>query len=65
MWTPPAEASALVPKFRYDLSVRLSDIAEKQIPAELKPIVGRVHADDSCRQRTFATITWPRSSRTY
>ena len=30
----------LVPNFRYDLSVRLRDVAEKQVPAELKPIVG-------------------------
>ena len=29
----------LVPKFRSDLSVRLRDIAEKQVPAKLKPIV--------------------------
>ena len=28
------------PKFRPDLSARLRDIAEKQIPAKLKPIVG-------------------------
>ena len=28
-----------VPKFRSDLSVRLGDIAEKQVPAKLKPIV--------------------------
>ena len=30
----------IVPKFRSDLSVRLRDIAEKQVPAKLKPIVG-------------------------
>ena len=29
-----------VPKFRSDLSVHLRDIAEKQVPAKLKPIVG-------------------------
>ena len=29
----------LVPKFRPDLRVRLKDIAEKQVPARLKPIV--------------------------
>ena len=29
----------LVPKFRSDLSVRLKDIAEKQVPVKLKPIV--------------------------
>ena len=29
----------LVPKFRYDLSISLRDIAEKQVPAKLKPIV--------------------------
>ena len=28
----------LVPKFRPDLSVHLKDIAEKQVPAKLKPI---------------------------
>ena len=30
----------LVAKFRSDISVRLRDIAEKQVPAKLKPIVG-------------------------
>ena len=29
----------LVPKFRPELSVRLKDIAEAQVPAKLKPIV--------------------------
>ena len=29
----------LVPKFRPDLSARFKDIAEKQVPAKLKPIV--------------------------
>ena len=29
----------LEPKFRYDLSVCLKDVAEKQSPVELKPIV--------------------------
>ena len=29
----------LVAKFRPDLSVRLQDVAEKQVPAKLKPIV--------------------------
>ena len=29
----------LVPKFRPDLSTRLKDIAEKQVPMKLKPIV--------------------------
>ena len=29
-----------VPKFRPDLSARLKDIAEKQVPVKLKPIVG-------------------------
>ena len=28
----------LVPKFRPDLSVRLKDIAEKQVPAKMKPM---------------------------
>ena len=28
-----------VPKFRPDLSVRLKDFSEKQVPAKLKPIV--------------------------
>ena len=37
---------ALVSKFRSDLSVRLSDIAEKQVPAKLKLIVvGRTEGD--------------------
>ena len=30
----------LVPKFRLDMSARLKGIAEKQVPAKLKPIVG-------------------------
>ena len=30
----------LVSKFGSDLSVRFSDIAQKQVPAKLKPIVG-------------------------
>ena len=30
----------LVPKFRYDLSVHLKDIAKKHVPAKLKLIVG-------------------------
>ena len=30
----------LVSKFRYDLSVRLRDIADKQVPEKLKPLVG-------------------------
>ena len=29
----------LVPGFRLDLSLRLKNIAEKQVPAKLKPIV--------------------------
>ena len=32
----------LVPKFGSDLSVRIGDIAEKQVPAKLKPIVGLI-----------------------
>ena len=30
----------LVPKFRADLSARFKDIAEKQVPAKLKPAAG-------------------------
>ena len=30
----------LVPKFRSPLPVRLRDVAEKQVPQRLKPIVG-------------------------
>ena len=30
----------VVPKFRSDLSARLKDIAEMQVPMKLKPIVG-------------------------
>ena len=30
----------LVPKFHFDLSVRLRDIAENRVPAKVKPIVG-------------------------
>ena len=29
----------LVPKFRYDLSTRSKDVADKQVAAKLKPIV--------------------------
>ena len=32
----------LAPKFRPDLSARLKDIAKKQVPAKLKPIVGGI-----------------------
>ena len=32
---------ALVPNFRPELSAPLKDIAEKQVPAKLKPIVGQ------------------------
>ena len=39
----------LVPRFRSDLSVRLKDIAEKQVPAEVKTIVG---TEQTGRQRT-------------
>ena len=31
-----------MPKFRSDLSVHLKDIAEKQVPAKLKPIVAEI-----------------------
>ena len=31
---------SLVPKYRPDSFARLKDIAEKQIPAKLKPVVG-------------------------
>ena len=30
---------SFVPKYRSDLSVRLKDVAEKQVPVKLKPIV--------------------------
>ena len=30
----------LVAKLRHDLPVRLKDVAEKQVPVKLKPIVG-------------------------
>ena len=33
----------LVPKFRPDQPVRLKDIAEKQVPAKLKQILGTVN----------------------
>ena len=35
-----------VPKFRPDISDRLKDIAEKEVPAKLKPIV------TTCSMRT-------------
>ena len=50
----------LVAKFRSDLSVHLRDIAEKQVPAKLKPIVNThypsngkilVHTRDSANAR--------------
>ena len=31
----------IVPKFHSDLSISLRDIAEKQVPVKLKPIVDR------------------------
>ena len=39
----------LVSKFSSDLSVRLRDIAEKQVPAKMKPIVG---TEQTGRRRT-------------
>ena len=36
------------PKFRSDLSVLLRDIAEKQVPAKLKPIVNVDHPSKTC-----------------
>ena len=44
----------IVPKFRPDLSVRLKDIAEKQGPAKLKPIV--VVVARRARRRSKALI---------
>ena len=42
-----------VPKSRPDLYVHLKDVAEKQVPAKLKPILGSV--TDSCSsQNTLA-----------
>ena len=41
----------IVPKFRQDLTVRSKDIAEKQVPAKLKPIVGRRILNDSTFRR--------------
>ena len=41
----------LVFKFRLDLSTRLKDIAEKQVPARLKPIV-----DHSCKCDLFLRL---------
>ena len=35
----------LVPKFRPDLYVRLKDIAEKQVPEKLKPVVVIYHRE--------------------
>ena len=35
-----SQLKPVVPTFRPDLSVRLKDRAEKQVPAKLKPMVG-------------------------
>ena len=35
-----SHAETLIPKFCTYLSIRLRDIAEKQVPAKLKPILG-------------------------
>ena len=52
----------LVPKFRQDLLTRLKYIAEKQVPAKLKPIVGTVmsialhQASNTSAQMIFARL---------
>ena len=50
-------------KFRSDLSVRLEDIAEKQVPAKLKPVVERPsrqqglrHQPPDCRQLRLRSV---------
>ena len=48
----------LVPKFRPDLSARLKDIAENQVPAKLKPIVGIIHQEDAEQAGGHQTENW-------
>ena len=43
----------LVPKFGPDLSARLKDIVEKQVPARLKPIVSVQHCAITARLALF------------
>ena len=39
-------------KFRPDLSARLKDIAEEQVPGKLKPIVGKMQCQDQVKIRS-------------
>ena len=47
----------LVPKFRPDLSVRLRDIAEEQVPVKLKPMVFTSGARSAERSSFLVTDT--------
>ena len=52
--------AALLAKFRSDISARFRDIAEKQVPAKLKPIevpAENPRTDSISLQPTFST--WP------
>ena len=55
----------LVHKFHSDLSFRLKDITEKQVPAKMKPIVGELDnsfrsgfTGQSLRKRTEKRVSW-------
>ena len=51
----------LVPRFRPDLSARLKDIAEKQVPAKLKPIVDACWRDknnETIREAISLFVLW-------
>ena len=48
----------LMSQFRSDLSVRLRDIAEKQVPAKLKPIVGTSMHTNQCFKTPRESLTW-------
>ena len=50
-----------MPKFRPDLSARSKNIAEKEVPGKLKPIVGylrpQITVEESQTLRTFCLFT--------
>ena len=49
----------LVPNFRPDLFARLGDIAEKQVPANLKPIVAARIKDNADIQKKYILLMSP------
>ena len=55
----------LVPNFRPDLFARLGDIAEKQVPANLKPIVAARIKDNADFQENILLMSPSEYSLTF